>query len=191
VVLPFSYWYRENNDLTDRLFKTIHQIHRCNTMKEVIQQLSSTLPQLQHKRVYIQIVRVGLDAGAHHQRELPPIAGILENILSGIKELIQVLEQQHRPARLYVTSDHGILWRDEFTPDVIGTAQGNARMAHWRDLGQQREAGLRFDVCGDVYHALPYPFVRRRLRSDEAGVHGGISFQESIVPLLSVEVNLC
>jgi hypothetical protein len=160
-------------------------------MKDVIEQLSSALPQLHHKRIYVQIVRVGLDASAHHQRELPPVEGILGNILSGIQALTHVLEQQNRPAMLYITSDHGILWRDEFVPDVIGEAQGNARMAYWRDLGNQRETGLRFEVQGDVYYALPYPLIRRRLRSDEAGIHGGVSFQESIVPFLSIEVNVC
>ncbi len=189
--IGLSYWHREDNKLTNRLFETFHQVHRCHTMRDVIAYLSLHLPMLRHKQVYVQIVRVGLDASAHHQRELPPIDGILEHILAGIKSLSQVLEQQERPARLYVTSDHGILWRDECVPEVIGEAQGNARMAHWRDLGQQRENGLRFDVHGDVHYALPYPMVRRRLRSDEAGIHGGVSFQESLVPFLSIEVNVC
>jgi hypothetical protein len=189
--LGFSYWSREDNDLTNQLFATIHDMHRCANMKDTLSYLGGYLQKYRTERVYAQIIRVGLDANAHHNRELPPIEGLLQQIVKEVTILVRLLEKIGRPARLFITSDHGILWRSEFAPQVIGHAQGNARMAHWRDLGSQNEPGMRFEVAGDIYHALPYPLLRRPLRVDEAGVHGGVSFQESLVPFMIVEVNRC
>lgn len=158
-------------------------------MATVTTQLDYYLQQHGNERVFAQIVRTGLDVGAHHVKEQPPVEALLSQVLSGVKALIQLLQGTQRRAKLFVTSDHGILWRNEFVPEVIGNAQGSPRMAHWRALAQQREAGLRFDVAGETYYALAYPMLRRPLRIDEAGVHGGISFAESIVPFVSLEVN--
>lgn len=191
VRLGVSYWSRADNELTNRLFATIHDMQRCISMKDTIEYVGHSLQKHCRERIYIQIIRVGLDADAHHNRELPPITGMLHQILMEINILARLLERTKKRSRLFVTSDHGILWRHEFTPDVIGHAQGNARMAHWRDLVHQSKPGMRFIVADEVYHALPYPLLRRPLRSDEAGLHGGISFQESIVPFLAVEVNVC
>lgn len=187
----FSYWYREDNELTNRLFTTIHDTRRCGTMKDVLAQLGVYVHAHSAERIFVQIVRVGLDANAHHMRELPPLAALLQQLFVTVRALVKLLSHTHRRAALYVTSDHGVLWRDEFTPEVVGNMQGSARYAHWRDLDRQHQSGLRFDAYGDTYYALPYHLLRRRLRSDEAGVHGGVSFQESIVPFLSVEVHPC
>jgi len=45
-------------------------------------------------------------------------------------------------------------------------------------------------LYGEELFCLNYPKLRRELRIDDQGVHGGISFQESIVPFVTVEVNL-
>jgi hypothetical protein len=191
VRLGFSYWNREDNDLTNRLFATMHEMHRCASMRDTITYLGNYLQRYSRERVYAQIVRVGLDADAHHNRELPPVEGVLEQLRAEINILARLLENTARPSRLFVTSDHGILWRNEFEPEIVGHAQGNARMAHWRNLTNQSEPGLQFAVAGEIYYALPFPMLRRPLRIDEAGVHGGLSFQESIVPFITVEVNSC
>lgn len=191
VRLGFSYWSREDNHLTNQLFATMHTMHRCASMKEMISGLGNALYTYRKERIFAQIVRVGLDADAHHNRELPPVAGVLNQLQTEITILLRVLEKGGRPSRLFITSDHGILWRSDFEPHIIGHAQGNTRMAHWRDLANQSEPGMPFMVAGERYYVLPFPLLRRPLRVDEAGVHGGISFQESIVPFMTVEVNLC
>jgi len=187
----FSYWHREDNELTNRLFTTIQDVRRCGNMKDVVTQLGVYIHNHHAERIYAQIVRVGLDASAHHMRELPPVAALLSQLLLAVQALMKLLAQTGRRAALYLTSDHGILWREEFAPEIIGNAVGSARYAHWQDLGHQKQTGLQFAVGSESYYVLPYPLVRRPLRSDEAGVHGGVSFQESIVPFLSVEVNIC
>ena len=47
---------------------------------------------------------------------------------------------------------------------------------------------MRFVVGHEEYYCLNYPKVRRPLRIDEQGVHGGVSFQESVVPFIAVRV---
>ncbi|MEI6180766.1 MAG: hypothetical protein WCP31_08425 [Chloroflexales bacterium] len=184
----FSYWARADNELTDQLFATIRDVRRCKDMKEVLTQLGQMLSPLRHERVFVQIVRMGLDSNAHHMRELPPLDALRQQLLTGVKAVMGLLRQIKRHALVVVTSDHGILWAHEFTPQVIGHATGSARYAPWREDGSQQGQGLRAEVDGELYVALPYPLLRRKLRSDEAGLHGGVSFQESVTPFLTVEV---
>jgi hypothetical protein len=157
-------------------------------MGDVVIQLRQVIHSLHPERLFVQIVRTGLDSSAHHMRELPPLDALRHQLLTGVQALVKVLRQTKRRALLAVTSDHGILWAHEFAPQVIGQASGSTRYAHWRDITRQQVKGLPFTVDGELYFALPYPLLRRAIRSDEAGLHGGVSFQESITPFLTVEV---
>jgi hypothetical protein len=44
------------------------------------------------------------------------------------------------------------------------------------------------EFAGRAFTLLNYPYLRRRLRANEWGVHGGLSFEESIVPLLRLTI---
>ena len=41
--------------------------------------------------------------------------------------------------------------------------------------------------CYYLYH---YPYLGSRIRANDSGVHGGLSYWESIVPFVRAEVNL-
>jgi hypothetical protein len=186
--LGFTYWSRERNPLTDVLFRTISDVNAVGNFTTVLEALRPEL-ELQRK-VYVQIVRTGLDGYAHHQKRKPPVAAIVGTILAEFLALAGLFRQAGRTARIHLTADHGILWRHEFEPQVVGRAPAaaNPRSCGWRDLYQQDESGWRFVVAGREVYCLGYPKLRRALRIDEQGVHGGISFQESVVPFLTVRI---
>jgi hypothetical protein len=46
----------------------------------------------------------------------------------------------------------------------------------------------QFSCYGENYAVLAYPYLFNRLTSLEWGTHGGISFQESVVPFVKLEV---
>lgn len=193
--IGFTYWTREDNKLTDQLFqnisnmqKTSHFTHIIATLRQQFTYSSSSA------KSYLQIIRTGLDGYAHHQKRKPPIQAIIEDVRQELLQLValcnELNEKKGVRTALYVTSDHGILWVDEFEPLTIGAAPAGAsvRWCHWRDLYQQSESGRQFLVGNEEIYCLDYPKLRRPLRIDEQGVHGGISFQESIVPFLKVRI---
>lgn len=193
--LGFSYWTREDNTLTNQLFHTIPEVHKIGHFPHIIATLQQQLNQLSLiGKNYFQIVRTGLDGYAHHQRRKPPVTAIVAEIYQEVSQLVTLCnELNHKRgwrSHLYVTSDHGILWFDECETVVIGTApaQASARWCGWQELYHQTENGRRFLIGHDEYYCLGYPKLRRPPRIDEQGVHGGISFQESIVPFVTIKI---
>jgi hypothetical protein len=188
--LGFTYWTREDNQLTDRLFHTIAEVKKVGHFPQILATLRSYLGSARQRKSYVQIVRSGLDSYAHAQKRRPPVAAIVEEIRQEFEQLAMLCRELGLRARLYLTSDHGILWRDEFEPEVIGDAPGKSspRWCGWRDLYHQRDKGRRFLVDGEEYYCLGFPKIRRPLHIDEQGVHGGISFQESIVPFITMRI---
>jgi hypothetical protein len=128
----------------------------------------------------------------HHQKRRPPVKAIVEQIYEEFEQLAKLCERLQLQALLYLTADHGILWRDEFDAEIIGSApaRASARWCLWKDLYQQQENGKRFTVNQKEYYCLGFPKLRRSLRIDEQGVHGGISFQESIVPFITARIGM-
>ncbi len=175
--IGFSHWSREDNELTDKIFRTI-QVCKVSDFSEIVRILRDRLK----PNTFVQIVREGFDEFAHKQRRLPPVEAILRDIYDELGQLIKVCEKLRLSYRIYLTADHGILWRNEFEPEVID----NCSKCHPRYSSHPVDRSKLFIVEGKEYYCLEYPKVRRPLRSDEWGVHGGISFQESIVPLIEV-----
>lgn len=192
--LGFTYWVREDNKLTDRLFQTIIEVKKIGHFPQILAALREQLGGIEQSKTYTQIVRTGLDGYAHGQKRRPPVAAVVEEVRQEFEQLAELCEELCKETKLraclYLTADHGILWRDEFEPKVIGDAPGKSspRWCGWRDLYQQRDKGRRFLIEGNEYYCLGFPGLRRRLRIDEQGVHGGISFQESIVPLVTLRI---
>lgn len=191
--LGFTYWTREDNKLTNQLFQNIANVQKTSHFPHIIATLRQQLNRSnQSGKSYVQIIRTGLDGYAHHQKRKPPIPAIIEEIRQEFMQLATLCDELNEKhgwrTALYLTSDHGILWLDQFEPLVIGTAPAgaSARWCHWRDLYHQTENGRQFHVNNDEYYCLDYPQLRRHPRIDEQGVHGGISFRESIVPFVTV-----
>lgn len=189
--LGFTYWYREDNTLTNHLFRTIGRTEKVGHLAEILEALRAHFGRSRGGKTYVQVLLTGLDGYAHGQKRRPPVEAIVGGIKEELFNLVRLFAELGSRARIYLTADHGILWRDEFAPQIIGSAPGKSspRCCGWSDLYHQSEPGKRFNLHGEELFCLNYPRLRRKLHIDDQGVHGGISFQESIVPLVTVEVN--
>lgn len=188
--LGLTHWYREDNVLADYLFRGIAQTQKVGHFSQVLATMEEWLTTTERPKGYVQILLTGLDGYAHGQKRKPPVNDIVDDVLEEFMRLAKLLEEVGVAARLWLSADHGILWRDEFEPEVIGAAPGkvNPRCAEWSALYCQREPGRRFNLYGEEVYCLNYPKVRRPLHIDDQGIHGGISFQESIVPFVTMEI---
>jgi hypothetical protein len=188
--LGFTHWHREDNALADQLFRTIVTTRKVGHFAQVLDALREWLGMARRGKAYVQVLLTGLDGYAHGHKSKPPVDRLVDDVLKEFIKLATLLEELNLDACLFLASDHGILWRDAFEPVVIGHAPGKAspRYAGWKELYLQREPGKRFNLHGEELFCLDYPQVRRSLRIDDQGVHGGLSFQESIVPFITMEV---
>ena len=188
--LGFSHWGRDEG-LTNTLFKgfdTGTQMRRVREFSEVL----SGLGRLPGRQSYVQIVTNGLDSICHRHRGRPPVAAIAKHLYEDlVLALAERLHRLHVGALVYVCADHGILWRplpDEDELEITTSHQapvgshryckGNLLVGHSRHMS----------AFGRNYTVLEYPYVLSSLGALEWGVHGGISFQESVVPWLKMEV---
>lgn len=193
--LGFTYWTREDNMLTDRLFFAISETQKTNHFPNILAGLQDHFDKKHGSaKTFVQIIRTGLDGYAHSQKRHPPIKAILgavEQELVRIADLCVELNQKYGwHINIHLTSDHGILWFHEFDPVVIGTApaRASARWCYWRELYYQEEKGRQYLVGNEEYYCLDFPKLRRPPRIDEQGVHGGISYQESVVPFITLRI---
>lgn len=186
--LGFTYWEREENTLTDRLFYSFGEVIKSNDFSTI---LSSIQRELGRSRVYIQIVRTALDGYVHHQKRKVKIDGVVDEVFGELFQIADVLKTTERRARLYLTADHGLLWREDLANAVVlSDARGSS--PRYVEVGarltQQYARGKRFECDGGVIYCLDHLELNRPLNADEQAVHGGISFQESIVPLVTMEI---
>lgn len=193
--LGFSYWTREDNPLTDKLFFAFPEVQKTSHFPHIMTILQHHFDNKQSSTKYfVQIIRTGLDGYAHSQKRRPPIQAIVGDIQQEFMQITNLCAKLNQKygwrINIHLTSDHGILWSNEFKPVVVGNAssKASARWCYWRDLYNQDEIGHPFLVNNEEYYCLDYPKIRRPLRIDEQGVHGGISYQESIVPFLTVRI---
>jgi hypothetical protein len=185
--IGFTYWERQDEPLTDRLFRTIADTRRLDpTRAGSFGQVVDWLSAHDLASTYIQVVRSALDDYAEGHRTIVPRWAIVQQIRRDLETVLDVLEHKGRPAILFAVSDHGILWKDDGHEIELVDLNG-ARYVEGRG-GAGR--GRLFEVDGRPYWVLDYPQMGRPWRSNEQGIHGGISFEESIVPFIQWEVNL-
>ncbi len=192
--IGYTYWTREGNELTDLLFRSIPSasIVEGNTMSKTLVDLAQ--PDLEN--TYVQIVRVGLDQYAHGERgeDIEDNREVtLQNIRRELIELKNILESKGRPALIYLTSDHGLLWRDQTQFDIIGNVAGSSspRYCQVDKIGELDETkGRTIETTDQAYFQLHPNYLRRKLHRNEFGVHGGLSYTESVIPLIKIEVNI-
>lgn len=183
----YSYWDEGSyNDLNDAVFTNFSEINRVRTSQQIISHLKDE--PLEDSRTFIQISRQVLDPLAHSGKELQPsdIEHELTKLVEDIESLCSVLADQVESYLVVVTADHGILWRKDFEPNMRKVStRGKSKMRYApRRIGVDEGAQL-VDVEGSTYTVFEYPYVADDFDADQGGVHGGLSYQESIVPLVT------
>jgi hypothetical protein len=139
---------------------------------------------------YIQIMREGLDGLAHSKREVSPaeIESTVVTIRQDVERLIEVLSRQNQRVCLYLIADHGILWKTEHNWQFLEMMGSKPRYSTHRPDKDSDDRVVRFERSGQVYYSFIYPYLGSRIKADDSGVHGGLSYQESIVPFAKFEV---
>lgn len=185
--IGFSYWTRDDNDLTDSLFHgfTRDMIHRIRSMNE----LTNTIHGHVGEGTYVQVVRQGLDGLAHQCRDRPNVKGISGQIADDVDGLVRALRNGGNHGIAFVTSDHGILWFDEIMPDarfLKEPATVPLRYYESAHVPGAVDQGQSFFFDSSNSRLLAETIFRRSYKSNEWGAHGGISVAESVTPFVTL-----
>ena len=180
----FSYWERSKNQLTNILFSEFppSQLFRITTFEEILDRLNNTdLP----NRTFIQIVRTGLDGVCHSHREKPNIDAMLSQLKLDIEQIVEAVGPSQKTVRIFITSDHGILWFKKQKVMPFQSGRASARYTYAESSSDTSritiaESGKPVTVLtGDK-------IIAKNRKVTEWGFHGGISAQESFVPLFDI-----
>ena len=182
--IGFTYWERKDNALTDLLFQTIRNIHETHAeFSEVVNYLKK-VPDL--RQTYIQIVRSALDDYADGIRTSVPRETLINELWDDITSIANMLHERGLHATVYAVADHGLLWKNQGHPfEIVEHERGSLRYGPTKP-SKSRGRWIPFDT--DRRWVLDYPQLRRDFRKNEQGTHGGISFEECIVPFVTLEV---
>jgi len=180
----FSYWAREVNEVSAYLFEGV-PLTRVVRFSEAIAALWSA--NLEH--TFVQVVREGLDGLAHSRREVTSaeVREAVQAIRSDALSLFDALSEGLRPAVLYLTADHGILWKAEHTFEMLET-DDHAHPRYGTSPPADEELTTRFEFDELTFYVYHWPYVGAAIRRNDSGVHGGLSAQESIVPFIRWEL---
>lgn len=188
----YTYWEKKQNDLTEEL----HEPFSPNEIKGDVKRFNDVIRDLKFRSVndstYIQITLTGPERVAHQIKEDPYIDDQVEQVKDKLSELDRVLADQSDSHLIIATSDHGILWRKHTELEVIDE---NRFEQHERrhlsgvatNKSLPQDFGIENEFEGTQYFRLLHPYLFSELRSNEPGVHGGYSSEESIVPLITIE----
>ena len=183
----FSYWERSQNQLTNVLFSEFppSQLFRITTFEEVLDKLQTADLT---DRMFIQIVRTGLDGVCHSHREKPNIEAMLNQLKLNIEQIVEAVGSSEKTVRIFITSDHGILWFKEQKVMPVQLRSTSARYTYTEPSSDM--SGITIAESGETFTALTGDEVIARTRKvTEWGFHGGISAQESFVPLFDITPN--
>lgn len=182
----YTYWTPGSNKVADYLFSGV-PYQRTTNFDEIVRRIDSAEISA---GTYLQIAREGLDGLAHSKRELQrvEIDGAITAIRQDIERIAEVLRLKGRSFVVFAVADHGILWKSE---------------TDWRKLPSRGNTHSRYSLApavsiasdhfveikrgGDTYQLCRYPYLLGTIPADDSGVHGGLSFQESFVPLLTLQ----
>jgi len=183
--MGFTYHDVETNPLARELYGVFgsSQVKRVATFKECLEHISSE----GISQGFIQVTTAGLDGLCHHHQDEPPVKHYIGEILSRFDALVSSLHQGHRRVLACLTADHGILWRHSLEGkwSVVNDLQVDDKRCVRHIRGSRiRDYILVKSGLGGTFSMLCVPYITRKLRSNEWGVHGGISAWESIVPLI-------
>ncbi|MBI2842128.1 MAG: hypothetical protein HYX78_01880 [Armatimonadetes bacterium] len=183
--LGFTYFDTDSNTLASDLYGVFgsSQVCKIRRFDECVRMIQAE----EMSRGYIQIVAPGLDGLCHRHQDQPPVKHYLSELLARYDSLVEFLCRGNRSVLACLTADHGILWREQL--DGKWTAVADLHPDDSRHVRYIRGSRLRHYACvrtcmGNAYSLLKLPFTTRELKSNEWGVHGGISAWESVVPLI-------
>jgi len=184
--IGYTYWAPDSNVISDYLFKQI-PTHRVANFEAILAELR---PFTFKQPTYIQIMREGLDGLAHSKREMSraEIDGAIVAIRQDVERVMQVLGKQKRRVCLYLVADHGILWKTEHDWKTLDVTGSRPRYSTTRPNESAYACAVRYERSSQVYYSFIYPYLGSRIKADDSGVHGGLSYQESIVPFAKFEV---
>lgn len=183
--IGFSYWTREDNALTDQLFAFFGEnVQKVRDFQDVLEGLM----QIDLNNTYVQIVRQGLDGLCHKHRDRPNPGNSVLALAQDWRSLLECLQNRGISAQVFLTSDHGILWKLGHDLQVLpqGKWMDSPRYFKYSYPSPQT---LEIVFEGKTYSLLNYPYIGRDFRINEWGMHGGLSFEESVVPLLTATID--
>ncbi len=184
--IGFTYWVSESNLVSDYLFERI-PTRRVANFEAILRELQSIKFE---QRTYLQVLREGLDGLAHSKRELSrsEIEGAITAIKNDVERLADLIKNKSRNGCIYLVADHGILWKNEHPWIVLGVPDSKPRYTENCLDETILDHCVRFERSNHAYYSFCYPYLGTKIRSDDSGVHGGLSYQESIVPFAKFEV---
>ncbi|MBP8947515.1 MAG: hypothetical protein KBG73_01660 [Candidatus Promineofilum sp.] len=181
----YSYWSRESNDVAAIMFDGM-PLRRVGGLAEALALLGDE----PLDGLYAQLVRIGTDGLAHGRREVSraEVAATVAAVHADLRALAELLDRQKIAGAVYLTSDHGMLWRREHTLQLASYPSNHPRYAAGA-LPPDAPA-TPMTAAGQTLSLFHYPYLGLKLRVNDSGVHGGLSYWESLVPLVRIEVNV-
>lgn len=181
----YTYFSPEPGTLADNILSQFSssQVVKVKAFDEILEHVAAQ----RLARGYVQVSVPGMDQICHAHRDKPPRDYYLQEILDRFERLTDCLAKQKRRVLACLTADHGILWRDaiEDRMEIVSNLSSDDVHAPRYIRGHiLRDYGRCRTSLGKNYTLLRVPCLTRNLRSNEWGVHGGISAWESVVPLL-------
>lgn len=182
----YTYWRSEDNQVAEYLFEGIPD-HKVRNFEELLYLLKG-----EHFRSmsYVQIVREGLDGLAHGKRELrsTEICSAAHALRHDIERLVELVRTKAEHAIVYVTADHGVLWKNEHDWIMLNQRGTKPRYARVQPEEAVLAHATRTEQNHIPYYLYHYPYLGSPIRQNDSGVHGGLSYQESFVPFIKIEV---
>lgn len=184
-VYGYSYWSREENpEITKPIFSPIPEedFYVYKEFNEVISDLETK----NLDKGYIQIISNGLDNICHKYRDKPPIDFTLEKLKKNLMKIEDLCRKKNIPSTIFMTSDHGILWEKDNNFEIYDDF-------NLKDKGKRYTSGkILRDITKvfekENYTAFKFPYITSKIKRTEWGVHGGLSYEENIIPLIKKEV---
>ncbi|MCZ7667409.1 MAG: PglZ domain-containing protein [Chloroflexi bacterium] len=182
----YSYWEREQNDVSAFLFSGM-PLMRVRSISQAI----DLLQEIDLQGMYVQVVREGTDGMAHSRREVTTleVQATVQAILDDFRHLINMVTESDRKGAVYLVSDHGILWKHQHLFEKLAE-ENSAHVRYTWERPFNLTYTSRFQTSNGPCYLYHYPYNGRQLRANDSGTHGGLSYWESIVPFIHVEVNV-
>jgi hypothetical protein len=182
----YSYWSRESNDVAAVMFDGM-PLRRVSGTAEAVALLGNE----PLDGLYAQLVRIGTDGLAHSRREVSrgEVAATVAAVRADLHGLAELLDRQKVTGAVYLMSDHGILWRREHTLE-LARYYPSRHPRYTTGLLPAGAPAMPVVAAGQSFSLFHYPHLGLNLRANDSGVHGGLSYWESLVPLVRIEVSV-
>lgn len=182
----YTYWHARDNIVAQYMFRGIPDSETQNF--QAILRILDDSPLA--PRSYIQIVREGLDGLAHSKRELrrAEVQGALLGLYDDIERLVNLVQRKAPGSAIFITADHGVLWKSEHDWEVVTCPGSKPRYTTEKPQELLMDYVVRFEPNGVPFYLFTYPYLGTPIRRNDSGVHGGLSYQESFVPFIKIEV---